>query len=296
VRGRKAKQAKSVGIILPEPLHNLRPLISLWIDELKQMLLEEGCLLRVYDGQQYYRSNPRRALDRLVAQNHHDVWVPVLSSKAMQQWFARHRVRCLVAGSIYPDADLPFCDLDFRAICRHATGVLLRHGHRKIALLNRDEPRAGEVASEEGFSDGIRLSGHPDITPKVVYHRDDVDSVNRALRKLRGPQQSFPTALIVNSAHAYLAVTTLLASQRLRVPQDVSLVCRDGDPILNAVFPTPARYVVSPHSFAKRLIRPVTDLVRGLPISRRSIYFLPEFKAGGSIGDVARGKTVASSG
>jgi len=193
-----------------------------------------------------------------------------------------------VAGSIFRGVELPFCDLDYRAVCRHATGVLLRLGHRRIALLNRDDPRAGELAGEQGFLEGIGASNHSDATAEIVYHRDDVESVSRALKKLRESKHGFPTALIVSSASAYLSVITLLASKRLRVPQDVSLICRDGDPLLNAVFPTAARYTASPHAFARRLIHPLSGLTRGLPVAHSQNYFLPKFNSGGSIAAVAR--------
>jgi DNA-binding LacI/PurR family transcriptional regulator len=281
-RLRKGAQPRSVGIVIPETVNKLRPLISLWIDELKDMLIAEDCHVRVHDGQQYYRANPGNALDRLVNQNAHDAWVLVLSSKAMQQWFARRSLPCLVAGSIYPEVELPFCDLDYRAVCRHAVGVLLRLGHRRIGLLNHQSPRAGEIASELGFSEGVRASASVGVMANIVYHDDDVDSIARALKKLRGSKAGFPTAVIVNSSYAYLSVISLLASQRLQVPQDVSLISRDDDPLLDAIFPAPARYTVSPHAFARRLIGPTLDLLGGLPVSRPQTYFLPKFISGGS--------------
>jgi len=261
-----ADRPKSVGIVVPETVNKLRPLIALWIDELKDMLLEEGCILRVHDGRQYYRKNPARALARLTRQNPHDAWVLVLSSSGMQQWFAGKNLHCLVAGSIYPGVQLPFCDLDYRAVCQHAAGVLLRAGHRRIALLNRETPRAGEVAGELGFAKGMRLSSHADVTADIVYHRDDVDSVERALKKLRSSKGGFPTAIIVSSSYAYASVVTLLAGMRLRVPHDISLVSRDDDPLLDALFPAPARYTVSPQAFARRLIGPISYLIRGVPV------------------------------
>jgi LacI family transcriptional regulator len=283
-RARKKSRMKSVGIVVPEAVYSLRPLIGLWIDELKDMLLEEECVLRVHDGQQYYRTNPAAALAKLIKQNQHDAWVLVLSSEAMQQWFVRSKVPCLVAGSIYPGIQLPFYDFDYRAICRHAAGVLLRLGHRRIAFLNHKHPRAGEVAGELGFNEGIRASSHPETFSAIVYHCDDVESVRRALEHLRRNRKGFPTALVVSSSYAYVAVVTLLANMRLRVPQDVSLISRDDDPLLRAIYPTPARYTVSPHAFARRLIGPISRLIRALPVAHAKAYFLPKFTSGESTG------------
>ena len=280
-------QSKTVGVLIPEPVGRLRPLIALWIDELKDILLAEGCRLRVHEGRQYYQANPARVLERLVGQNAHDAWVLTLSSEVMQRWFARRRLPCLVAGSTYADVALPHYDLDYRAICRHAAGVLLRLGHRRIALLNRESRRAGDVDSEAGFMEGARTSSAPDATADVAYHRDDVDSVARALARLLDRKHP-PTAVVVSNSYAYLATASLLAQRGLRIPRDISLISRDDDPFLGSLAPAPARYVVSPHAFAKKLIGPILQLVGRETAVRLSAPLLPKFAAGGSLARIAR--------
>ena len=275
-------QPKSVGVIIPEPIGGLRPLIALWLDELKDVLLQEGCRLRVHDGQQFYQTNPNRALERLVGQHRHDAWVLTLSSEAMQRWFARRAVPCLVAGSVYPEVALPFLDLDYRAVCRHAAGVLLRHGHTQLALLNRESRRAGDVDSERGFLETVRGWPRGEACADVAYHRDDVDSVGRALHRLL-EKKTPPTGLLVSNTYAFLATVSLLAQRGLRIPQDISVISRDDDPFLRALAPEPARYVVSPHAFAKRLLAPLLQLIHREPVARPGAHLLPKFVAGGSV-------------
>lgn len=275
-------QPKSVGVIIPEPIGSVRPLIALWIDQLKDLLLEEGCRLRVHDGRQYYQTNPNRALERLVDQHAHEAWVLTLSSEAMQRWFARRQLPCLVAGSTFPDVALPHYDLDYRAICRHAAGVLLRLGHRRLGLLNRESRRAGDVDSEEGFREGVARWPAPDATAEIAYHRDDVESVSRALTRLfdrRAP----PTALLVSNSYAYLAAASVLAQRGLRIPRDVSLISRDDDPFLPYLAPSPARYVVSPHAFATRMLAPILRLLARETDVHAPAPLLPKFFAGGSV-------------
>jgi DNA-binding LacI/PurR family transcriptional regulator len=274
---------KSVGVLIPEPIGSVRPMIALWIDELKDLLMEEGSRLRLHEGPQYYQTNPSRALERLVAQYPHDAWVLVLSSEAMQQWFTRRQVPCLVAGSTYPDVSLPHCDLDYRAICRHAAGVLLRLGHRRIGLLNRESRRAGDVDSELGLLEGVRAASRLEAVAEIAYHRDDVDSVARALKRLFDRREP-PTALVVCNSYAYLAAASLLAQRGLRIPDDVSLISRDDDPFLRSLAPAPARYVVSPHATAKRMIGPILRLINREPITRLSPPLIPKFFAGKSVG------------
>lgn len=272
---------KTVGVIIPEPVGSLRPFVALWIDELKDLLTESGCRLRVYEGRQYYLANPNRALQRLVSQSAHDAWVLALSSHYMQSWFAQRGVPCIVAGSLYADVELPFFDVDHRAICRHAAGVLIRQGHRRIALLGRESQRAGDMASELGFLEGVRGTSQRDTTADIAYHRDDVESVTRALHRVLGKNDA-PTGIIVCNSYAYLAATSLLAVRGLRIPQDISLISRDDDPFLRFLVPAPARYVVSPHAFAKKAIGAILQLTAKDPVTRSQTRLASQFVPGGS--------------
>ena len=275
------KRTKTVGVLIAEPIGRLRPLTALWIDELKDLLIEEGYRLRIHEGRQYYQTNPARVLERLIGQHAHSAWVLTLSSEAMQRWFARRGTPCLVAGSTYPDIALPHYDLDNRAICRHAAGILLRVGHRRLALLNRESRRAGDVDSERGFIEGVRRSPHRDATAVIAYHRDDVDSVARALRTLL-ERNNPPTALVVSNSYAYLSTASVLAQRGLRVPQDISLISRDDDPFLASLVPEPARYRVDPHSFAKKIVGSLLQILNRSAPLRSPTPLLPKFAAGGS--------------
>ena len=275
------KRTKTVGVLIPEPIGRLRPLTALWIDELKDLLIEEGYRLRIHEGRQYYQTNPARVLERLIGQHAHSAWILTLSSEAMQRWFARRRTPCLVAGSTYPDIALPHYDLDNRAICRHAAGILLRVGHRRLALLNRESRRAGDVDSERGFIEGVRRSPHRDATAVIAYHRDDVDSVARAVRTLL-ERNNPPTALVVSNSYAYLSTASVLAQRGLRVPQDISLISRDDDPFLASLVPEPARYLVDPHSFAKKIVGSLLQILNRSAPLRSPTPLLPKFAAGGS--------------
>ena len=275
------KRTKTVGVLIPEPIGRLRPLTALWIDELKDLLIEEGYRLRIHEGRQYYQTNPARVLERLIGQHAHSAWILTLSSEAMQRWFARRRTPCLVAGSTYPDIALPHYDLDNRAICRHAAGILLRVVHRRLALLNRESRRAGDVDSERGFIEGVRRSPHRDATAVIAYHRDDVDSVARAVRTLL-ERNNPPTALVVSNSYAYLSTASVLAQRGLRVPQDISLISRDDDPFLASLVPEPARYRVDPHSFAKKIVGSLLQILNRSAPLRSPTPLLPKFAAGGS--------------
>jgi len=278
-RPREALRSRDVALLAPEALERLRPSMTLWIDELRAMLSERGCRLHVFHGPQYYRDRPAAALQKLVDQHPHRCWLLTLSSAGMQRWFEEKAIPCVVAGSIYEGLTLPFRDLDHRALCRHAAGVLLALGHRKLALLTRKSSRAGDLESEAGFTEGVQGSPHAEAKVLVCHHDASVSGISRAVTRLL-EQQDPPTALLVANAYHYLTVAGRLAQLGWRVPAEMALISRDEDPFLSFVVPEPARYVVSPLVMAKSLLRPVLELLEGGVITHREIRIMPDFLRG----------------
>jgi DNA-binding LacI/PurR family transcriptional regulator len=276
-------QSRDVGLLSPEPLERLRPTQTLWIDELRAMLSERGCRLHVFHGRPYFRANPGPALERLIAENPHGCWILTLSNAAIQRWFARHDVPCVVAGSVHAGLDLPYRDLDHRAMCRHAAGVFLGLGHRKLALVITKSQLAGDLESEAGFVEGVQKSSHAGAEVQVCRHDGSVDGIGHAVRRLV-EQRPPVTAVLVANAYHYLTVVTRLGQAGRRVPADVSVISRDDDLFLSYLVPGPARYAASSHALAKSLLRPVEELLEKAPPGRRGLRLMPEFRTGGSVG------------
>ncbi|PTX99071.1 substrate-binding domain-containing protein [Opitutus sp. ER46] len=276
-------RARDVALLTPQPVEQLRPTQALWIDELRAMLGERGCQLHIFHGAQYFRANPAAALEKLVRQHHHGCWVLALASAGCQQWFARRDIPCLIAGSCHAGVDLPFRDLDHRALCRHAAGVLLSQGHRHLALVAQKTRLAGDIESEAGFIEGVARSQHSDATAKVHHHDATVPGIVQLLRRMLA-QHPAPTALVVANAYHYLTVATCLTQLGRRIPGDISLISRDEDPFLSFLVPAPARYVASPRAFARTLLQAVLELLEHGTVTQRAVQLMPEYIAGATIG------------
>ena len=281
---RRPQRLKShdVALLLPEPLEMLRPTLALWINELRTLLNESGCNLHEFSGSQYFRANSGPALRKLTDLNPHGCWILVLSTESLQEWFLRSRLPCIVAGTCYPSVDLVSVDVDHRAGCRHAAGMLLRLGHRHIALLNRRVRQAGDLESELGFVEGVRFSAHPDAFPLVVYHESSIKSIGLCLGRLMD-KPNRPTALLVANPYYYLTVTSHLMQLGWRIPHDISVLSRDEDPFLSFLLPTPSRYTIPAHLYARRLLRPIAEMLERGGATRRTIRIMPDFIKGESV-------------
>ncbi|MBL9203007.1 MAG: substrate-binding domain-containing protein [Opitutaceae bacterium] len=280
--GSSTAKPTAVTLLMPDPLDQLRPSQALWVDELRELLIEQGHRLRVLHGRPYFQPAAGRALQRLVPQHPSACWILTLGTEPAQRWFAQAGVPCVAAGSIYPGIDLPSVDLDYRALCRHAVGSMLAAGHRRIVFLTHQSRRAGDLEGEAGFLEGARGSRRASPEVQIVHHEPTVEHLGQAVQRLM-QQARRPTALLVASSNYYLTVATRLAQLGLRVPRDVSLISRDEDPFLPFVLPAPARYHTHPHDFAKRLLRVVLELIEGGSVAQRQIRIVPEFFRGESL-------------
>jgi len=272
-----------VVLITPDPVERMRPYTSLWIGHLRSLLIEHGFRLRMVDSHKYFSRRPSAALRKLTTSQPAACWLLANSTEATQRWFSDSELPCVVAGSCHPGIDLPNVDLDHYALCRHAAGVLLGAGHRRVAMLNEHSDRAGDLESEAGFIAGVRESPHADATPLVIHHEHSPESLCRALQRLLSMAQ-MPTAILVSNGASYLTIISSLAQRKLCVPEDVSVVSRDDEPFLHFLVPRPTYYAANPHTFAKRLLRPVLKLLTGATPLPRSTRILPTYVKGGSLG------------
>ncbi len=287
LRSRRAKKVepRSIGLLMsdpPEPSARLRPNVAFWMEELKERLHDFGCELSLRFGRSYYHAAPQQALRRLVRDEPHSGWIVALSTRPLQRWFMENKVPCVVAGSCYEDVLLPSVDLDYRSICRHAAGELLRQGHRRIVYFCRHSKAAGDAESERGFLEGAESSDHPGIKAEVLHHDGTIESVSSRLSALFSRKQA-PTGLLVANSNWYLATVTSLARRNLRVPEDVSVISRNDDPFLDFVVPKPARYSNSPHIFTKKFLGLALEMLEGRPLSLQPTRIFPTFDPGASL-------------
>lgn len=276
-------QIQSFALLSPLPLTQLRPSIALWVDELKDLLHAAGYQLHFHCNRSLYQSDSGAGLQRLLRREPHTCWILVLASAPMQQWFAQRDIPCLIAGSLYPGIRLPSIDVDYRAVTRHAAGVLLRHGHRKIMLFNRSLQGAGEIESEIGFLEAARTAPHADVEPMIVRYEESVNSVVNYVRRFL-EQKKRPTGLIVANSNYYLATVTELTRRGMRIPADISVISRDDDPFLNYMLPAPARYLNDPRAFAAKCRTLALQIVEHGMDAARHVRIIPRFEAGESVG------------
>jgi len=278
---RRRAQKKEIAMLSACPLLETPPPMMFVMDVLRDKLAEAGYATKFYVNRACFSAQPVRALDTLVRQNPSAVWLVFGSKEPMQRWFIRQQLPCVVAGSCAPTVALPSVDVDFRATCRHAGGVLLRKGHRRLALVLPQDAYGGDVMSEEGLREAL-ASMHGVAQLRVLRHDGTAAHLCSLLDEaLRSPKP--PTAFLVARAPHVLAVMMHLLRRGKRIPQDVAVISRDNDPFLESTAPLVARYAINQAQFARRLSMAARQLAETGSLPAHAVRLMPKFLPGETV-------------
>lgn len=87
----------------------------------------------------------------------------------------------------------------------------------------------------------------------------------------------------MQEAKVFVAAQQFLASRGLSVPDEVSLICPDGDDVLDWQVPTAAQFKWDSTPWVSRTVRWAERISRGKD-DRRQILYPARFVPGGTIG------------
>ncbi|WP_221031964.1 GntR family transcriptional regulator [Actomonas aquatica] len=276
-------RSQLVGFITHEPLSHMGTPLQLSIGTLRAHLAEQGFLTEVLVCPSGSGKSQQRKLESFIRQNRIFCCVIMSVSRDLQEWLAEKNVPTLVLGSCHPEVSLPSLDIDYRSVCRHAAGVLLSKGHRRMALIVPNSGVAGDLASEEGFKEAVaQRPNAQNATALVVRHNGSTANI---ITKLNGLFKSTrpPTALLVAKPQHVWVVIIYLLKRGLAVPQDVSLVARDYDRIFETVSPPITHYGFAEATYAERLSRLMLQMVTQGYLSSEPLLIFPKFFPGQTV-------------
>lgn len=247
-------------------------------DQIQTALRKWDMTLRFDHRPTLWRGDPAARLERLAEESRTACWLLYRGSSRLQRCFADMRLPCLVLGQCHEGIPLPGVEVDVGALGRHAAAEASRRGHRHIAFVVFDPSVASAVATAEGLAVSVSRKGR---SARVSVISDDgtVEGLRRELQAaLR--QSDPPTLVMLASAVQVLPVLGMLSELQMRVPQDVSLIVRDHEPMLRRSVPELTRYSFDWERLgrlAARLASDIADSGSG-KVTRRIL--MPEFIPG----------------
>ncbi len=280
--GRRTRNpSRLVVLITSQPISHLSFMTYQGISEMRTHLAEQGFTTEVLVCTGSARVQQRK-LEEFVRQNRVFCCVLLSVGKELQKWFPAHAVPALVLGSCHPEVKLPSLDVDYRSVCRHAVGTLLGKGHRRLAFIVPDSGVAGDLASEEGFQEGVRLRPDADaIHATIVRHNGTAQGITHKLDLLF--KTTPPTALLVAKPLHVFSVLVYLLRRGLTVPSTVSFIARDHDHVFESVFPPIAHYSMQTEAYAQRLSRLILQMVNQGSLPAEPNLVFPKYVAGGTV-------------
>lgn len=269
-----------VAILNYEPLD----LTKGYMIELRHLLTEAGHSAFFMTKSQTELGMDLSRISRLVHKTVADAWVVTGGSSEILEWFSTHplptialfgRRRGLPIAGVGPDKPPSYAA---------ATRRLLELGHRRIVLLTRQPRRLPKPgAPERAFLGELTTQG---ITPSP-YHLPDwegsADGFHEILDSLF--RHTPPSALLIDESPFFTATQQFLATRGLRAPEDLSLICSDGDPHFNWCRPSVAHIRWDSHQVIRRVVRWAAHVSQGRANIRQTLT-RTEFVDGGTVGPV----------
>ncbi len=276
-RRRRRASRRVVGLLLGEAWELLSGQNQVFFSNLEQYLLKQGylCEIRV---QRDLRNGGFRHGGDMLAGSEAACWAICAVPLEVQRWFFENKKPALVLGSCFPGIKLPELDVDYAAVCRHAAMTLLELGHRRLAYLAPQRQFAGDLLSETGIVGATR-----GCAADIIRHPGTPQGICRALEDYFARPAAPASGFIVAGALPAITVAGWMISRGLRIPGDVSLVCRDDDQALGAFVPPIARYGVDNREYARLCAKILARMAEGGSHLSKSTRLMARFVPGGTL-------------
>lgn len=269
------KQA-TVTLISTTPIYAMSSNRLFLFDELSRTLAENDIQLEVISNEAFGRERPGSSLRELEKKMDSSAYLLALSSRTTQEWFAEKGVPALILGSAYPGIPIPTIERNYPALGRHAAGTLLGRGHRHLALVVPAQPLAGDLETEMAFREEVERSGDTSRLCSVIRYADDPADLVSRWNQLPVDKGAVTAAFHLYPAAAVATLTHLL-SRQIAIPDQISMLCRDGNPLCQWLRPRLAHYSLPLGQFASRLSSLVLEMVKSGSLPMRKNTIMPEF-------------------
>lgn len=278
-----SEEVNVVRLLTPQHVHEFTPFMYEWYLNYRALMRGRGIDVQLSTFPKVFRRFSSQELQRHVASLPTSLWLLHIGPPAMQKWFQDQKLPAILAGTPHEGISLPFIDAHYKAAARHAVGLLAAAGHRSLLMVTTAEHFAGDSAAVKGLREGVRKSEHAkDIFCEILEYSDEPDNLWRSLAsRLRSP--SSPTALLICHQWIVPGVYSALNQLRLKVPEEISLICLHYAPFMRYMTPSLVHYQASPDQFAKKLADLTVSSLKGGGTNHPVNWLIPELVPGKSI-------------
>lgn len=276
-------------LIAPVPLYSMSRNRIFLLDHLGRVLAENRFRFDVVAHRAFGGKLPAAALNKLRHEHKADVYLLALTSREVQEWFGEQGLPAVIIGSSFPGTKLPTIENDYPATGRHAAGLLLGRGHRRVMVVAPDSDLAGDLETLQAFRNEVVSSVHPHTECHVVRYGADPQLILAQWETLRSGNQP-PTAAFTLYPQAATALLTHLLAQGVRIPAEFSILCRDSAPLFDWMTPQIAHYQLPLEHFARKLSALVLECFDSATSLELHTTVIPDLEMRDSLGVAPGGK------
>lgn len=201
-------------------------------------------------------------LERLMDQNTADARIVISAPREALEWLVGRGMPVLAMFGRRRGLPIAGVGPDKTPAIIMATRKLIELGHRRIVLLNRRMRRLPTPGlAEKSFLAELAAHG---ITPSSFHLPDwdeDTDGFHGMLDSLF--KLTPPTALIIDEVPLFIGVQQFLASRKILVPDQVSLVCNDASQDFQWCRPSVAHIHWDSHPVVRRAVKWAANVALG---------------------------------
>ena len=213
-------------------------------------------------------------------------WIVQAGSREVLEWFAERPIQTFALFGRRDGLPMAGVGPDTPSAYAAATKTLIELGHRRIVVLARPRRRLPEPGvSERAFLDELKAHGLPASDYNLPAWDETISGFRARLESLF--RVTPPTALIIDEVPPFIAAQQFLSHRRLRVPEDVSLICTDSNASLEWCLPRVAHIHSEIYPVVRRVVRWAGNVSAGKPDLRQTLT-PSRFVSGGTIGPPPR--------
>jgi DNA-binding LacI/PurR family transcriptional regulator len=225
--------------------------------------------------------HPDASLRKITSQSNTAAWMLYRCPFVVQEWFAKSGIPAVVFGGMYPGISLSHAEFDLVAASRHAAGVFVSRGHRRMVFLTVEKATAGDDACAREFTIAANALG---ADAQIVVFDDTVPDLCRKLDSLL-LAKAIPTAYLVAFSNHVPATIGHLTRRGFPVPKPSAVISRLDARLLAESIPSVARYAMDGERLGRGAARLVLKALNpDIKTTIGTCIIMPEFVDGETAG------------
>ena len=279
-------QAIRIGILMAEPLNEETGQFQHLMIEIQNRLEQQGFAPFFFNETLSSLRHDVKRISEGIAKAPVDACIVVSGSREVLEWFGTQEIPCLALFGRADGLSIASAGADKTSAYAEAARHFVELGHRRIVLLNRKARRLPSLGlAERSFIQELEAHG----IEISAYNLPDWEETPEGFRVLLAKlfKVTPPTALMIDELRLWVAVQQHLVEQGLSVPDQVSIVVTDHDPVFAWCSPSVAHIRWENEPIVRRVVRWAGALNQERKELGQALS-LAKFIVGGTVGPVPK--------